>query len=376
MHLVKFYDVRKEIIKYVFEETIIFDKLQINLNREKIKDSQRNNKSKGNPLITSRTDIIVNKNKENKHFKSFKKEAITYKNPKILDLKNFNSINLNKKGLIKKVCYGEQINISRLNNQTPIMTCNEPQNSTLNNSNLETTVNKASQNNSNSGKQITTPNLLNQIFFHNNKSDIIFKQKNESTKSLKANIILKNSSRNMQNIIDNKCVGTLDNSKKSRNNYFHKDNDYFITVNNNFKYKTINSDLKITRQNTPLLDNEIFKPESRLKEAKHKKNTNSCLQIEIQTSLNEKGIHDINKNFKSIQNLKRSIKSNNTQLKCLDARPKGINKKNTNPIMSFCQELLLKNEAQIFSLFNNSNYSKKLRISNNNQYSLRKQTKK
>ena len=167
MHLVKFYDVRKEIIKYVFEETIIFDKLQINLNREKIKDSQRNNKSKGNPLITSRTDIIVNKNKENKHFKSFKKEAITYKNPKILDLKNFNSINLNKKGLIKKVCYGEQINISRLNNQTPIMTCNEPQNSTLNNSNLETTVNKASQNNSNSGKQITTPNLLNQIFFHN-----------------------------------------------------------------------------------------------------------------------------------------------------------------------------------------------------------------
>lgn len=397
-YLSKSYDVRREIFKYVIEDTVIFDK--VFEETQKIVDAplvvEEKKNCKSNSVIPTEIMSECNESKKKKESKENTTAKSHSKNPtclitkyncmKVSDLKHFKSNVLNKKGLIKKkVCFGEKLSFSRPNNFTPVMkNNNEPTNSTLNYSILETTINKASQNSSNLNNKHSLSNS-NNINIITSTHSSIHEKSSKVSKDLSSSITAnRNSAQKAQQKEKNKEIpkSVLVNKSglRTRNNNISvsKDSLYFNTEENCnlMNFHTILNDPDKIRRNTPLYDRDRdkYKSESRLKNFDNinqhsEKNLFHRSSLFNSFSGNKKDLKKTTSNYlksgpkKQIKAIKKKHNNslNEEDSKTMQKQESNLkNPGNNNQIMSLCRELLQKNEEKISAMFSRPKCHKKV----------------
>ena len=377
-HLSKVEDVRRDIMKFVSEDTLIYEKLLKETPKATNKENRKNTKSISFISIPSNTEYSDSKIKKDEKgtptkviftVNTVSKNLVKSNRNKVNDLKHFSTIILKKKeNNNKKSNSGQKFSFSGITTNSPIVKSPlEQTNTTFNYSNLETTINKVSSNSSNNGnKQSSVNNTASfskkNSIQHNKTWKIFTEVSSYISKANNERKILRNSNDKREKIEGGKSVILNNQSFRSRNKNFHYMNtSYFNIEDKSINYYTQISESGKNNYNTPIRNEESNKLDINYNSRENSSKKSMTLNNYMYNSFTGKKEHSLKETRKLI--LSQNLKDLNLDLTIkkkhnVSFSEKEKSSKNSEEIRSYCKVLLRKNEAQFSSLFKKSKCKK------------------
>jgi hypothetical protein len=373
-------DVRKDIMKYVGEDTMIYEKLLKESTKGKKKENKKNHKSISFITLSNNLEYSDSRakkeEKENSSRLLFNLNSISNNlakssKKKVNDLKNFSTMVLKKKeNTNTKINSPQKYSFCGIKTNSPVLKSPlEQTNTTVNYSNLETTVNKVSSNSSNNGNKNQSSTKKNGVSFSYknaglaNKTWKIFTE--VSTYLNKTNNekkCLRNSANKKDKLEGGKSVILNNMPIRSRNNNIqYMNTSYFNIEDKSINYYTQYSDSKSS--NTPSQNKGLNTIDFNLDFKEKSFKNGGISQNYFYSSFIGKKESSLKETKKLI--LTQNIKDLNMNLTLKKKHNVSFSEKNKSPkksqeIRSYCKELLRKNEAQFTSLFNKPKCKKKV----------------
>jgi len=375
-------DVRKDIMKYVGEDTLIYEKLLKDATKGNKKENKKNHKSISFITLSNNLEYSDPRAKKDEKdissrllFKNSVSNNMSKSNKKrVNDLKNFSTMVLKRKeNIYNKINSPEKYSFCGVTTNSPVLKSQlEQTNTTVNYSNLETTINKLSSNSSNNGNKNQSCTKKNGVSFsykhtgQPNKSWKIFTE--VSTYLNKANNekkCLRNSANKKDKLEGGKSVILNKMPTRSRNNNIqYMNTSYFNIEDKSINYYTQYSDSKNCDTPTQIKGLNTMDLKLNFQENSFKKGGIS--QNYFYSSLRGKKESSLKETKKLIYT--QNIKDLNLNLTLKKKHNVSFSEKNKSPkkgqeIRSYCKELLRKNEAQFTTLFNKPKCKKKVMTS-------------